>query len=206
MAKPHPVRNGRILMTDTPSKDGEKLVFPGEVIGSTEEYMPGSGVFEDSGSIKASQVGRVSVDKRSRRISVEPATSSPVVLKEGDVAIGEIYELRNSMAVVTLHYKEGNERPISSNSLGTLYISKISPDYIDNIRDAFYIGDVVRARVIQAQPSVQLDCADREMGVILADCPACNVALDDQKNSAKCPKCGLVLNKKLSSEYRKMSL
>jgi len=193
-------------MTDTPSKDGDKLVFPGEVIGSTEEYMPGSGVFEDSGTIKASQVGRVTVDKRSRRISVEPATSTPVVLKEGDIAIGEIYELRNSMAVVTLLYKDGNERPISSNTLGTLYISKISPDYLENIRDAFYIGDVVRARVIQAMPSVQLDCADRDMGVILAKCPACNVPLDSQKTAAKCPKCDLTLSKKLSSEYRKMSL
>ena len=193
-------------MTDTPSKDGDKLVFPGEVIGSTEEYMPGSGVFEDSGAIKASRVGRVTVDGRSRRISVEPATSTPVVLKEGDVAIGEIYELRNSMAVVTLLYKDGNERPISSNTLGTLYISKISPDYLENIRDAFYIGDVVRARVIQAKPSVQLDCADKDMGVILANCPACNVPLDYQRTTAKCPKCGLALSKKLSSEYRKMSL
>ena len=110
------------------------------------------------------------------------------------------------MAVITLLYKEGNPRPISSDSLGTLYISKISHDYIDNIRDAFYIGDIVRARVIQADPSVQLESVDNELGVILSDCPKCNVPLTYQKSSGKCPECGVVLRKKLSSKYRQIEL
>lgn len=182
------------------------LVFPGEVIGTTEEYIPGQGVFEEEGKIKALRVGTVNLDKRTRKISVEPSTSTPVVLKEGDIAIGEIYELRNSMAVVTLLYREGNTRPISSSDLGTLYISKISPDYLEDIHDAFYIGDIVRARVIQAEPSVQLESVDDDLGVIFSNCPLCNVSLEYQRTTARCPKCDLVLKKKLSRKYRRMEL
>jgi len=61
---------------------------------------------------------------------------------------------------------------------------------LEDIHDAFYIGDIVRARVIQSEPSVQLETADRELGVIFADCPLCNVPLEYQKTSGRCPKCG----------------
>jgi exosome complex component CSL4 len=193
-------------------KDGKEgpgegpMVFPGDVVGTTEEYITGSGVFEEGGTIKASRVGQVHVDSRSRRISIKPSTSIPVELRVGDIAIGEIYELRNSMAVVTLLYKEGFERPVSSNSLGTLYISKISQDYLDDIHDAFHIGDVVRARVIQAEPSVQLECVADDLGVILAKCPLCKDPLEDRRSTAGCPRCEIDLKKKLSSKYRRMNL
>lgn len=187
-------------------KDAQKLVCPGDKVGRAEEYMPGTGVFEEDGDIIALQVGTVSVDERSRRLNVMPKTSVPVVLKRGDIAIGAVYEIRKSMAVLTLWNKEGNDRPISSESMATLYISKISEEYLENMRDAFYIGDVIRARLIQSDPSVQLECNGKDLGVIFSKCPDCNIPMDGGRNKVSCPQCGKVLSKKLSSLYRNMEL
>jgi exosome complex component CSL4 len=191
---------------ETNAKPEPNLALPGEVLGTTEEYVSGTGTYEEGGQILASQVGSVSINGTTRQISIKPATSTPVVLEVGDYAIGKVHELRNKMTVLTIWYKEGNERPISSDSLGSLYIAKVSPEFLDNVRDAFMIGDIVRARVVQAQPSVQLDTSDADCGVILAHCKVCNIPMVGKKFTVDCPDCSRSYKKKLSTLYRKIQM
>ncbi len=48
----------------------EKIVLPGDLVGTSEEFTPKSGTFESKGSIYASVTGVVKINNKERSISV----------------------------------------------------------------------------------------------------------------------------------------
>ncbi|MGC9122163.1 MAG: exosome complex RNA-binding protein Csl4, partial [Thermogladius sp.] len=55
-------------------------VTPGDVLGVVEEFIAGSGVYEDaSGRLRSSVVGVVFADKLRKSVSVKPAVSKTLV-------------------------------------------------------------------------------------------------------------------------------
>ena len=97
---------------------------------------------------------------------------------------------------------EGNDRPIGSSTVATIHVSKISPDYTDNVADEFRKGDLVRGKVISVKPSLQLTTKEPHLGVVRAQCGICKTELVPKgKKNLFCPKCKRSQPRKLADDY-----
>jgi len=61
----------------------KRLVLPGEELGTTEEFLPGKGTYEEGGKIYSAVAGVLDIDTKEMAILVRPA-NPPVKLKVGD--------------------------------------------------------------------------------------------------------------------------
>ena len=65
------------------------FVTPGEILGRSEEIIPGLGTYEEDGTVYASLCGAFRVDKKTMAGTVRPP-KPPVILQRGDIVIGKI--------------------------------------------------------------------------------------------------------------------
>lgn len=181
---------------------GTEIVFPGDELGVAEQFRPGPGTYEEDGMVYAAQIGEATLDAEEFMASVDPMTTTPATLEEGDYVIGRVVSLKKSFASVEVKARTDEpHRELASEDRGTLHISKISPDYIDQIEDAFRIGDLVRAKVIDTEPSVQLLTKDDGLGVLLARCPKCRTVMEAKGHGLVCPDCEWKSRAKLAADY-----
>lgn len=181
-----------------------RLVLPGDEIARAEEFLAGYGTYEDeNGILRASVVGCPKFDMKERIAMVHSVTSTPPVIRKGDLVIGKIKEIKGVIAIVTLVAKRGVNRTIATGEPdAVLHISKVSKTYMDDFSRAYRIGDVIRARVIQAKPQVQITTEGPELGVISATCPQCQVSLVKKgRNLLQCPICEKTSMRKIALDY-----
>ncbi len=186
------------------SDSKKKVVLPGEVVGTSEEYLPGEGTFEEDGKIIASRVGVVKYDEKDMTVSME-ALNPIVTIEKGDVVIGEVSAVRDTMVVIDIKKVEGKDREITGDTTGTIHVSKVSQTYVKDLKKQFRIGDYVRAKVIKARPSIQLTTAYPEYGVIKALCTRCRTPMVRKGTMVYCPKCERTELRKISSLYGKIN-
>lgn len=180
----------------------EKIVLPGEQISTSEESLPGEGTFEDRGIIKASRMGQVQINKKDKSIIVKPVTSTPVMLKKGDTVICEVRIMRSSMAIVEAVYVPNKNRGISSDTNGTIHVSEISENYVKDASSEYGSGDIIRARVMQVTPSLQLSTKGTNLGAIKSLCTKCRKPLKLMKgNLLECENCSHKETRKIASDY-----
>lgn len=178
------------------------LVFPGDELGVAEQYLPGEGTYEEDGKVYASWIGEPHLDPEEFKAEVRPRTTTPLKIKEDDLVIGRVVSLRKSFVSVEVVADASKpDRQPTSEANGTLHISKISPDYLDQIEDAFRVGDVIRARVLEADPSIQLYTKDDDLGVLLARCPRCRTVMETKGHGLVCPTCDWKSRAKLAADY-----
>ena len=167
-----------------------KMVLPGDKLSTSEELLLGEGTFEEDGIIRAARVGKYVVDEKQRMATVKPATSIPVVLKKGDIVLAGVRMMRSSMVIVDVIHVIGKKRSISGDKNGTLRVSEIANGYIKDPADVFSIGDILRAKVTQVKPNIQLNTKDKNMGVIKALCGKCRNMLIKKDQILECENCG----------------
>lgn len=179
-----------------------EMVFPGDELGVAEQFMPGPGTYEEDGMVYAAWIGEAHLDPKSFKAEVHPRTKTPATFEEGDLLIGRVRSLRKSFVSVDVVAKaDMPDREPVSEARGTLHISKISNDYIDQIEDAFRVGDIIRARVIEVEPAIQLITKDDELGVLLARCPKCRTVMETKGHGLVCPDCDWKSRAKLAADY-----
>ncbi len=185
------------------SDSKKKVVLPGEVVGTSEEFLPGEGTFEEDGKIISSNLGIVKYNEKDMSVSTEPL--NPIVtVEKGDIVIGVVTGVRETMVIVDIKKVEGKDRGITGETLGTIHVSKASQGYTKDLRKEFRIGDVLRAKVMQAKPSIQLTTAYPEYGVVKALCTKCRAPMLRKGTMMYCPKCERTETRKISSLYGKM--
>ena len=182
------------------------LVLPGDELSTSEELMPGDGTFEEGGIIRAARVGTYFVDKQNRRATVKPATSIPVIIKRGDIVLAEVRSVKSSMVIAEVIHVTGKERVISSDTNGTLRVSEISKSYVKDPSSEFSLGDIIRAKVQQVKPSVQLETKDPRFGVIQGFCSKCRHILIRNGNSLECSNCGNRERRRIADDYGSYNL
>ena len=119
--------------------------------------------------VYAAQIGTLVLDDDdcvAKVISPNP----PNILKNGDVVYATIGDIRKTMATANVLAKDGTCRRIGSETYGTIHVSKISPDYTDDVSKELRKGDLVRAMVTGVKPSLQLTTKDAHLGVIRSYC------------------------------------
>jgi exosome complex component CSL4 len=176
-------------------------VLPGDEVAIAEEYMSGEGTYERDGKIFASAVGELDLDPREKLASVA-LDNPPIVLQEGDVVMAEVTDTKPAMAICSIIAQEGHERAVSSETLASVHVSKLASSYVEDAGDVVKAGDIIRANVIQSDPSVQLSTAGPHFGVVRASCSRCRNPLEKRGGKLYCEKCDRSENRKIADDYR----
>lgn len=185
------------------TKSGD-FVLPGDALGVTEEFVPAEWTFDDEGKIRSLVAGTVSLDQKSKRISIIPKTNSPIVLKNGLVVFGQIAEVRGQRALMRIEGAKDVKRSLVTNFSGGIHISQADKGYVAKLTDEFHIGDLVEAKVTKVigLDNVDLTTAENELGVIKAMCTNCRSYMKQtSKNEVSCPNCGRKERRKISLKY-----
>jgi len=122
------------------------FVVPGEKLGVIEEFIPNSGTYVDDGYIYSSRIGYVLIDFANKKISVYPAARSVSIPKVNSTVIGWVTSVQDSHA--TIRIIRIGKKVLSGFFTGIIHIADVSHRYVENMYDAFRIGDLVRAKVI----------------------------------------------------------
>lgn len=173
-----------------------KFVMPGDRIGSAEEYIKGEGVYEEEGELFAAVAGKLIV--KDRVVKVESISPIPEIIK-GDVVLGRVIDLRNSIALIEVSNKRGEEREPSNRGIGILHVSNADEGYVKDISEAVGYLDILKARVIG--DNLRLSTKEEEMGVLRALCSNCKTKMVKEGDTLKCPECGKVEKRKISRDY-----
>lgn len=185
--------------SQTPEED--IFVLPGDFVSTTEEFAPGPGTYLSGGEIYSTSTGIVSVNRKERVVSVIPTTSTPPIIKEGDIVVGEIINVRESMALVELAAIKGaGNREMQKSGTAAIHVSNVKNAYVKDISKEFALFDIVKARVINTQ-NMRLTTSDDSLGVMKAICSNCKAVLVIENNKLKCPSCGRKESRKISSDY-----
>jgi len=175
----------------------ERIVLPGDKIGTIEEFKAGRGVYEEKKELFAQVFGFLEI--RGKIASVRELKRIPEI-KRNDVIIGRIIDIRGNFAMVEIARKKGEERELRYTNHGFLHISNVGEGF-ENIGNAIGYLDIIRARVLDSSPKLSIE--EPEMGVIKAFCSSCKNELVLQEKKLKCPRCGKEESRKISSCYGK---
>lgn len=184
----------------------DKIVMPGEQLSTSEELLPGEGTFEEDGIIRAARVGKYVVNEKYRRAEVKPVTSTPVIIKRGDIVIARVESVRSSMIIADVIHVAGKNRSISGDTNATLRVSEIARGYVKDPSTEFGVGDFIRAKVTQVKPSLQLTTKDSEFGAIKSLCSKCRNALVKKGDILECENCGNKQKRRITMDYGKLDL
>jgi exosome complex component CSL4 len=181
-------------------KDIKKIVLPGEVIATSEEFLAGEGTFEHNGNILSSYLGKLNLDSKEMVAKVE-AVNPLVTLEVNDVVLAHVQDVKGSMVLVNVIRMEGNAREITSETFGSIHISKIAEGFTSDVWKEYRIGDLIRAKVVQNKPSLQLSTDQPILGVLLGLCTKCRSALVKKEKGLFCENCQRNELRKTSSDY-----
>ncbi|MEM2727120.1 MAG: exosome complex RNA-binding protein Csl4, partial [Archaeoglobaceae archaeon] len=134
------------------------IVFPGDRIGSVEEFKAEEGVYEENGELFASVAGVLQLEDK--KAKVKSFRRIPE-LHKGDVVIGRVVDVRNNFAMVEIARKKGEDRDLAHTGLALLHISNVG-ERVDNMNVAIGYFDIVKARVLDNSPKISI--REPEMG------------------------------------------
>jgi len=188
-------------------EESKELVLPGDIIGTSEEFISGNSTYKKGGNIYSTATGSIKINTKTRNISVIPETDVPPMIEKGDVVIGRVNDLRSSMVLVEIAKIEGKgDREIVNLQNAAIHVSNIKDSYVKDVMFEFSPFDIIKARVIDLK-TMRLTTSGKDLGVIKAYCGKCHLAMDkasddgDKSNKLKCPVCGNIESRKLSSDY-----
>ena len=179
------------------------LVVPGDIIGASEEYLPGDGTYEERGKIFAAITGKVETDKKDRTVRVLPMMETPPMLKTGDIVVGRVVDLKNAVVLVEIARIKGHEnREIANADQGAIHISNVKDAYVAKLETEFGQQDIIKAKVID-EKSLRLSTVEKDLGVIKAFCSRDRTPLVRKQNKLECPSCERIETRKISEDYGK---
>ncbi|MCS7385698.1 MAG: exosome complex RNA-binding protein Csl4 [archaeon GB-1867-005] len=179
-----------------------KFVLPGEFLAVIEEFIPGDGTYEENGNIYSARAGMVRFDLAERVISVAPYKGCFLPLpREGDVALGVVYDVKDEIAIVRMYHLEGKGK-LSSYLTGFLHISQLSiRKKFRSMFDAVRLGDWVRVKVLNSWTPYQLSMRGSKLGVLLAKCTRCLSPLIRRRDRLFCQNCRAYESRKIAADY-----
>ncbi len=191
----------KVIEEDIMDEEEMTFVMPGDIIGTTEEFNPGIGTFTHVADIHAASTGVLKIDRKARIISVSPSTKYPPTIAVGDIVVGSIASLRESVALVEIAAIKGEgEREFQKVGTAAVHVSNVKDSYCKRIDEEFAVGDIIKAKVLNTE-NMRLSTAEKELGVMKAQCSNCRGVMIKEDNKLKCSECGRVEGRKLSSDY-----
>ena len=180
------------------------LVMPGDVLGVSEQFLADEWTYDDGSYIKATIFGNVSIDNKSKMISIIPKSGSPALLKVGDRVYGQVSDVRGQRAVIDIQGMKDCNRQLALSYMGAIHISQVKNGYLEKLHDAYRIGDLIEAKVSKIiGDNLDLNTIDPEGGIIKAMCTRCRafMKLTNKKDELYCEVCNRKERRKVSTNY-----
>lgn len=172
----------------------DDFVLPGDKLGSIEEIVPGSNTFDDGDMVRATTAGIAVIDKKNRTAQVDNGRQLSIPQK-GDIVIGTVSAVLSSMIAVVINYINGKP-----NYSGVECICQ-NPD---RRRVLARVNDVVALRVeAHLNGAIHASMDGPELGVLFTRCNICAGSVVPLRGGVKCPNCGYMEDRKISSDYEK---
>jgi len=180
----------------------DDLVFPGDILATAEEFMAGEGAYLDDGNICSSIAGKPHFDREEMVASVK-ALKHPALPRVDDIVHGRIDNVGPKMVKVELLRIEsgGNDRQMATRENGVLHISNMNSKPVSKPRMIYKAMELIRARVIQTEPSIQLSTVEHELGTLKAYCRRCRNVLEIKGDVLWCPNCEIREERKVAENY-----
>ncbi|MGP3667788.1 MAG: exosome complex RNA-binding protein Csl4 [Candidatus Bathyarchaeota archaeon] len=179
------------------------LVTPGDKIGVIEEFTTGPGTYVVDGGVYSQIVGYLRIEMKKRRVEVIPKVKKSIYPKSGDIVVGFIQQTQDKYALVKIR-RLNNYELKDSFFTGILHVSLVSKSFVKVIPDAFKVGDVVRAEVIDDENyPFQLTTAKKDLGAIQSYCSKCGSILALHGKNLLCLNCKNIEKRKISILYGK---
>ena len=186
-------------MKETKAKATE--VLPGDRVAVSEEFLPGSNTYDDSGLIRALRAGSVFKDVKNMEISIKPA-AKPEIIKVDDWVTGQVEAVQANSANVHIYFLNG--KPTYKDFSGMLTLRGLSGGGRGARRTTpVKTGDIIRCRVFSLLNGIiHLTIDEPDMGVVYALCGNCGKPLlRGSATRAKCDECGNVEERKLARDF-----
>ena len=115
----------------------EKIILPGEEIGTEEEYLSGENTFVRDGKIFSKTIGKLVVDQNTKEARIEGNKIEEISF--GDIVIGKVTLVKESSAVIELISAEGNKR-ITGITVAQLPIRNVSNEFVKDLKTILKVG------------------------------------------------------------------
>ncbi|MCX8202529.1 MAG: exosome complex RNA-binding protein Csl4 [Candidatus Micrarchaeota archaeon] len=183
--------------------NGAHIAVPGEILGTEEEFMPGSGTYTDKeGNIRAMNAGIVIIDEQ-RMISVV-SDRQPEKLKSGDVVYGRVEEMFESVAFLTIEHPNSADTERVDRMSAVIPVSEIKEGYVKSIRDELRVGDIVIGAVKEITPlRVVVSLKPKGMGVVMAYCSYDRKPMVLKGRTLVCSQCNQKEERHIAENYGK---
>jgi len=178
----------------------KKKVLPGDEVAVAEEYLPAEGTYEEDGIVYSALTGDLKINDGEKTVSVK-AENPMAFLAIGDSVFCEVTDVRAAMAICEVVMVEGRSRGVSGDTNGTIHVSKISQDYVQDVGREYRPSDIIRARVVQVKPSIQLNTTSSHFGVVKSLCQVCRSQLRRTDKGLYCDLCEEYESRKIADDY-----
>ena len=183
----------------------DKDVFPGEKLTVIEVLQDGSGVYQDNGDVRASELGRAHFDLKDRRVSVVKKTRNLVLPLEGLDVMAEVGSVMRRDGRVDIFRIGGKTVPKPWS--GEVHINSVEREFSRDMAMAMKNSDIIKAKIINTKNKmIQLSIRGPEYGVVYGYCTRCGTLLELQRGRLNCPKCDRSERRKIASTYGKEDL
>jgi len=176
----------------------KKMVFPGDHLGSCEEFVSGQNTYCEDNEIYSSSFGEVIEKDRKISVSVKRKITRP---KEGVEVYGIVSNMSDKVAFIDCTKTESGAKDIILEDSLILSVNNASKGFVKSLKDAVRIGDIVKAQIIKGREEEELSLAGPNYGVVRAYCTRCRNSMVLKNNRLKCSKCGHIENRKISKDY-----
>jgi exosome complex component CSL4 len=176
-----------------------KIVVPGEMLCTEEEFLPFEGVYTLNGAIRAYILGTPIYDTINRRVYIK-SIKNPRRPKAGDIVIGAVEKMRDEMATTKIIGYDPST-PFKHIFTGILHISQVMETRVQSLYEYIKLGDFVKVKVLNNYIPYIVSMKDPKLGVILAYCSKCGSPLAKIGDILRCTKCNNIENRKLSIDY-----
>ncbi len=180
--------------------DERQLVMPGDILSTTEEYLPGEGTYESGDDICAALAGEPHFDEDNKVASVV-SRNKPAVPEIDDIVYGIITNINPKMATVSILTINGGNRQLAVEQRANLHVSEMAPGKNTKTKAMYKEMEIIRAKVTQATPSIQLTTLDPELGTIKAYCRRCREILQVKGQELWCAECDTKESRKMADNY-----
>lgn len=183
-------------MTNNSNADSQ-IIFPGEILGNELEVIPGIGTKNINGLVCSLFVGKSEI--KEKKANVYPKKVLAKILPFSEV-LGVVIDIIEPIAIVAI--KPIGKHVVDKGDIGILHISNASDRFLSTIKEAVKVGDIILAKVVEIDKSIQISIKGQKYGVIsaysrLKKTPMIKIGYD----KVKCPKTNTVEKRKLSSYY-----
>ncbi len=182
----------------THHEQNRKILLPGDHVGPGEVYEASSSTYVDKDEVYASTVGVLEEGERGLRTRFKK-----LQLERGSIVYGIVANVFENFAIVSLVPEKSPEGKFAGVDEGKILVKFASKEYTRSMRDAYKIGDIIRAKVSEIDgDTAMLTTAFPEYGVIKAFCSRDKSPLVKEGRDLVCPTCKARERRKLANDYR----